>query len=198
MASEGEAAAASAAAAAQAHGKRREDNPMNIQKLFTDKDKKAVADALISVEAVTSGEIVPVVTEESGHYKSVELWFSVAIAYCAALAAYAGLVIFADKLSLYLPVREQWLLLSIHIIGFACGLLLMRISRLKSLFIFKRLSEKRVYDAALLAFYEQGLYKTRDRTGILIYVSLLERRVLVLGDTGINEKVKQEQWDGVV
>jgi putative membrane protein len=171
---------------------------MKIRKLFSDKDREAIADAVKSVEKVTSGEIVPVCAEKSGHYESVELWFSLGLAYCAAAAAYAALVIFPHWSSPYIPVHGQWLLLSVHIIGFAAGLLLMRISRLKSLFIFKGRSERRVYEAALLAFYEQGLYKTRDRTGILIYVSLLEKSVIVLGDTGINEKVKQEHWDGVV
>jgi len=36
--------------------------------------------------------------------------------------------------------------------------------------------------AALRAFTEQGIRRTKDRTGILIYVTLLEHRVVVLGD----------------
>jgi putative membrane protein len=171
---------------------------MKVRKLFSDKDMEAIADAVKSVEKVTSGEIVPMVAEKSGHYESVELWFSLGLAYCAAAAAYALVEMFPYWSSPYVPVHGQWFVLSVHIIGFAGGLLLMRIPWLKSLFIFRGRSEKRVHEAALLAFYEQGLYKTRDRTGILIYVSLLERRVIVLGDTGINEKVEQEHWDGVV
>jgi putative membrane protein len=42
------------------------------------------------------------------------------------------------------------------------------------------------------------VYSTRDRTGILIFLSLLERRVIVLCDEGIKAKVKQEAWDSIV
>jgi len=40
--------------------------------------------------------------------------------------------------------------------------------------------------------------ETRERTGILLYVSLLEHRVEVLADRGIHERVEPGTWDGVV
>ena len=52
--------------------------------------------------------------------------------------------------------------------------------------------------AARLAFLSQGLVETRDRTGILIFVSLLEHRVEVIADRGIDTKVQPGTWDGVV
>jgi putative membrane protein len=48
------------------------------------------------------------------------------------------------------------------------------------------------------AFYKHGLHNTKDRTGILILVSLLERRVHVLADKGINDRVPAGTWDGLV
>ena len=55
-----------------------------------------------------------------------------------------------------------------------------------------------VDSAAKLAFIEHGLVETRDRTGILIYLSLLEHRVEVLADRGIDRHVEDGTWDGVV
>ncbi len=52
--------------------------------------------------------------------------------------------------------------------------------------------------AAGLAFFELGLTSTRDRTGILLYVSLLEHQVVVLADRGIDEPVEPGTWDAVV
>ena len=57
---------------------------------------------------------------------------------------------------------------------------------------------ERVHRAAELAFHQLGIVETRDRTGILIYVSLLERRVVVLADRGIHARVADGTWDGVV
>ncbi len=42
------------------------------------------------------------------------------------------------------------------------------------------------------AFYEKGLYKTRENSGVLFFLSLLERKVWVLADVGIYKKIDQE------
>ncbi|HEY3167522.1 MAG TPA: TPM domain-containing protein, partial [Candidatus Binatia bacterium] len=63
-------------------------------------------------------------------------------------------------------------------------------------------SKNRIADAvhtlALASFTEHGLHYTRDHTGILILVSLLERRVEVLADRGINAKVEAGIWQEIV
>jgi putative membrane protein len=59
--------------------------------------------------------------------------------------------------------------------------------------------ELRVAARARRCFAEQGLTRTRGRTGILIFVSLLERRVVVLGDEGIDRVLDpDESWQAVV
>ena len=60
-----------------------------------------------------------------------------------------------------------------------------------------RLSAK-VKQAAEAQFEALGLTQTRDRTGILLYVSLAERRAQVLADSGIYEKAPPQVWDEVV
>ena len=61
----------------------------------------------------------------------------------------------------------------------------------------KRLA-KFVHRRALQAFVEREVFDTRDRTGILLYVSLFEHRIEVLGDAGINRKVTADDWSDVV
>lgn len=46
-------------------------------------------------------------------------------------------------------------------------------------------------------FYRLGINKTRDNTGILIFLLLEEREFYILADKGINEKVKPETWNNV-
>lgn len=53
-------------------------------------------------------------------------------------------------------------------------------------------------EQALRDFYKHGLEKTRDQTGVLILVLLKEKKVEVLGDKGINERVPAGYWDSVV
>lgn len=46
-------------------------------------------------------------------------------------------------------------------------------------------------------FVRLNMHKTRDKTGILIYLNLQLRQFYILADTGINEKVEQNQWDAI-
>ncbi len=55
-----------------------------------------------------------------------------------------------------------------------------------------------VEEAALTSFYLNGLHRTRDLTGIIIYVSVYERTVQIFADKGINDKVDPAVWDDVV
>ncbi|RPH37202.1 hypothetical protein EHM92_03310 [bacterium] len=69
---------------------------------------------------------------------------------------------------------------------------------LKRWFAGNLLMERRVAQRAAEAFVSEEVFKTRERTGIMIFLSILEHKVLVLGDSGINAKVKSEEWDDVV
>ena len=56
---------------------------------------------------------------------------------------------------------------------------------------------RRVRRRAAVAFLDEEVFNTEDRTGILIFLSLFERRVVVLGDAGINSKVGEEEWAAI-
>jgi putative membrane protein len=76
--------------------------------------------------------------------------------------------------------------------------LIARVKPVKRLFITGREMDEEVAEAAVASFYNNGLYKTRDETGILIYISIFEKRIWILADRGINEKVEQSEWDETV
>ena len=63
----------------------------------------------------------------------------------------------------------------------------------------KRFFEKNrnIKDLAIREFYKLKMDKTRDHTGILIFLLLKEKQFFILADSGINEKVGQGTWDGV-
>jgi len=56
---------------------------------------------------------------------------------------------------------------------------------------------KQIAELAKEEFVSLGMSDTKDRTGILIYVLLGERRFYILADEGINKKVDQSTWDNV-
>lgn len=52
-----------------------------------------------------------------------------------------------------------------------------------------------VYDLAIQSFFELGMEKTKDKTGVLIYLLMSDKKFQIIGDEGINKKVSKEFWD---
>jgi putative membrane protein len=58
--------------------------------------------------------------------------------------------------------------------------------------------ERAITRAAELAFFEHAVFATRERTGVLIFLSALEHRVIILGDEGIHARVHETGWQELV
>lgn len=52
-----------------------------------------------------------------------------------------------------------------------------------------------LYELAIKSFYQLGMDKTKDKTGVLIYLLLSDRKFQIIGDEGINKKVSKEFWE---
>ncbi|MDR3609662.1 MAG: TPM domain-containing protein [Ignavibacteriaceae bacterium] len=53
---------------------------------------------------------------------------------------------------------------------------------------------KPVAELAKREFVRLGIGKTRDKTGVLIYILLEERQFFILADSAINDKVTEDTW----
>lgn len=165
-----------------------------LEKLFTEADREAVRAAVREAEAGTSGEIVPYVVPASDGYTGA-VWKGTALgALCGpllALAAYRLGGFWATHLNLWISVPV--------LAGAAAGYLLAAfVPAVKRGLAGSAMLEARVRQRAGMAFLTEEVFHTRDRTGILLFVSLFERRVVVLGDSGINRQVEAPQWEAVV
>jgi putative membrane protein len=76
--------------------------------------------------------------------------------------------------------------------------LLFRWTPLKMRLIPKAVKRRRAGRLAWEQFFAQNLHLTRQRTGVLLFVSVAEHYVEILADKGINDKVKQDAWDNIV
>jgi putative membrane protein len=158
------------------------------QSFLTDTDRERIVAAVQRAERITSGEIVPLVAGNSAEYHAAE--FNGALALGLALSIVAAWLL--DK-------QDMWTFLLIFCAAYAASFLTVRlVPGLKRLFIPNAVINDAVTRAAMTAFHTNGLHRTRDLTGVLIYVSVFERRVHVLADKGINDKVAPSTWDEVV
>ncbi|MDB4974089.1 MAG: hypothetical protein JWN48_2430 [Myxococcaceae bacterium] len=155
--------------------------------IFSKAEAERIAATVTEVEQRTAGEIVVAELPASDDYTDVRLWYAVLVALASAASAtllwpgaYVGVVL-AIQFGLGLSV---WLLT-----GF--GAVLRRL-------VTRGRSEHAVARAAQLAFLQYGVFRTRDRTGVLIFVSELEHRVTILGDEGIHARLQDPGWSRLV
>lgn len=165
-----------------------------IDRWITQEDRRVIEQAVHRSEKLTSGEIVPYFVESSDDYEEAA-WKG---GYFLGTMVF-GLFIVVDLMSL-LPFKAGSLELGISFFGSAIlgFFLTLFFPFLKRFFAGDSLIKQRVHQRATTAFLQEELFKTRDRTGILIFISLFEKRVEVIGDTGINQKVSREDWEHVV
>ena len=164
-------------------------------KSFTDAERERIRQAVQQAEQVTKGEIVPMIVPASALYRE---------------AGYrTGLILALLALALLLTIEIYWLswgwhagnagwLLLAVVASYGLGQWLGRIPMVIRLVTSRERMAHKVALRAEQAFYKHGLHHTKGHTGILILVSMLERRVHVLADKGINDHVPAGTWDGLV
>ena len=162
---------------------------------FTEAEQEQIRRAVQEAERVTKGEIVPMIVPASALYRE---------------AGYrTGLMLALLALALLLTIEIYWLpwgwhagnagwLLLAVVASYGLGQWLGRVPRVIRLVTSRERMAHKVTLRAEQAFYQHGLHNTKGRTGILILVSLLERRVHVLADKGLNDRVPAGTWDGLV
>ena len=177
---------------------------------ISDLDHARIAAAVAAAEARTSGEIRCVLAGESSDPRlSAMIWAATWALILPPLSVVLGFrfetlahhlggwnwAVISDAsrtglvLSLY-AVAQAALFIAVY---FLVGLPAVR----RVLTPASRLAV-RVKAGAHSQFDALGLTHTRDRTGVLLYVSLAERRAQVLADTGIYAKAPPHVWDEVL
>ncbi len=169
---------------------------------FSDQQIKLIEQAVSHAEENTSGEIVPVIASVSGRYDRAEdlfgLLFSLLILsiawFCTAeTSAIEGQWESQITGTLSLP----WILAIVFFTFLLGALLATLFPVLRLLFISRQEMHEEVMRSAQQAFHQLRIHGTEEATGVLIYISLYEKNVQILGDAAISAKLTQQDWDEV-
>jgi putative membrane protein len=164
-----------------------------VSDYFTPADLDRIREAVRVVELKTSAEIVPFIIEKSDDYEEA-LWRGM-LAGSLALTFFVFLNVMTAP---WLPFNMIVVVLMVLVAGGTAMLTVRNVPSLRRLVAGKELIELRVAQRAKEAFLAEEIFATRDRTGILLFISLLEHRVVVLGDSGINKVLHESDWASVV
>lgn len=170
--------------------------------LFKEDDLKKIEAAVEAAERKTSGEIAVAYIKQSDSYAIQELMLGVAIGFLY----FVELLFFTPRIEAFVRTLSweyavNHLLMAYGLSSFVVIFLvywLANIPLIDRLIVPQSVKNRKVRERALRHFAEAGVYKTKDQTGILIFISHLERRIELIADSGIAAKIGQETWDGMV
>jgi len=152
--------------------------------VFAPDAQERVAAVVAEIEAKSSAELVVRLRERSGHYRHTD--YLVGLAF-----GMASLVVFLFYPARF-PLRPYPIVFALV---FGAGALLSGwFPALQRALTSRALLLENVRTAARAAFVDDGVSRTRGRTGILVYVSVFERRVELVHDVGVDEGALGEAY----
>ncbi|MCU1265481.1 MAG: hypothetical protein JWM21_1799 [Acidobacteria bacterium] len=145
----------------------------------------SLAQCVKEIESETDAELVIVVRGRSGNYRHADYLFG-------ALIAFIGLL-----LLLFLPVdfHTYWVPIDVAVLFVAGAYTCSRSRHLRRLLTTRKFREAAARTGAAAMFYEAGIANTNAEMGVLIYLSILERRLELIADRGVLKAVPPLEWN---
>ncbi len=153
---------------------------------FSADDHRAIAAAIREAEQKSSGQIVCVLARASADYAHVPILWASALA----LLTPWPLIEFTSW-----SVQRIFL---IQIAVFIVAALVFSWTPLRLLLVPRSVKRARAHHAAVEQFVVRRVAHTKNRSGVLIFVSLAERYARILADEGIAAKVPTAEWQAAI
>lgn len=177
--------------------------------MLTADHHRRIAEAVAAAEARTSGEIACILTQEVSAYPETTLaWAAGTALVVPALALWLGLnpatlgllnggwtVAHAGGMGAAISAGVLGYVLVQAAIFAGVALLLTLVPALRRALTPPFIKQRRVRRMAMQHFLALGVHLDEDRTGVLIFASLHDRRVEILADKAIHEEVGQAVWN---
>ncbi|THJ22147.1 MAG: hypothetical protein CAF44_005995 [Nitrospira sp. CG24D] len=158
-------------------------------------DRERVRQAVHAAEQQTRAEIVPMIVARSGLYRDAQHW--------------AGLITALTTLTVLLTIEASWLSWGWHAsnagwlvlavtLAYVGGSWIGMLPPVLRLLTSPTRMRHKVALRAERAFAQHAISQTRERTGVLILLSMLERQIYVLPDRSLAGLVSADRWKQVV
>lgn len=159
--------------------------------ILSEQDKTHLANVIAKWELKTSGEIRLMIVSRSAVTSHVPLllW--------AMLLVTTFLFHEAFRATLA-PYEHPWQWPIVLVVEFVLAIWVGRSESVQRRLTAQHDLTHQVWTRAEVEFHREGLTKTVDHTGVLLFLSLMERKAIVLADRGIASKVAPGTWDNVV
>lgn len=144
-------------------------------KFLDSKAREAFERAIAKIEASSGVEVVIAMRRRSSHYLHANL----IVGFVVAVASLATMLFVDHSFSLLAILVDPYLF------GIGAGLLVEWLPDVKRVLTPRSVRHANVERAARATFIERGVHNTVDRSGLLVYISWLERDIAIVPDTAI-------------
>ena len=163
--------------------------------LLTTEDSQAIEERVRVLERAIGVQVVTMVVGKCDVYPET-VWKAFALgSSLAALAVAIGDLVRPDWVTSTAVVTS---IVAILAIGALCALAGVYVPAFARLFLRDIRATVEATQYAKVQFLDRQLFATRERTAILVLVAMLERRVVIVADIGLNGKVTTAEWDAVI
>ena len=146
---------------------------------------ETLAGCIQEIERNTDAELVVVVRARSASYAHADYLFGAVLAFVVLLV-----ILFVP-----FPFPEYFVPIDVALAFVIGSIISWRSNSVRRLFSTEKFRRKSVRTAAAAMFYEAGIANTNAEMGLLIYLSLLERRLELIADRGVLKKVPAHDWN---
>lgn len=165
------------------------------QAALSEAARERIRQAVHAAEQQTSAEIVPMIVARSGLYRDAQHWTGL----IAALTTLAALLTIEVS---WVPwgwhaSNAAWLVLAVTL-AYVGGSWIGSVPPVIRLLTSPDRLRHKVALRAERAFAQHAISQTRERTGVLIMLSILERQIYVLPDRALSGQVSAKRWQQVV
>jgi len=155
---------------------------------FDEASRTALTDCVRKIETTTDAELVLIVRARSGSYRHADYLFGALLAFVSLL-----FLLFSP-----FDFREYWAAIDVLLFFVVGSLVSSRSNSLRRLFTTEKFRNAAVRQGAAAMFYEAGIANTNAEMGLLIYLSILERRLELIADRGVLKGVNALEWNQLV
>lgn len=162
-----------------------------IHKYISDQELQKIEETIARVEEHTSGEIVPVIVKRSSSIGHIPLTLTL---------LFTLLIVVAElPYSDWLWVKPWvWCWPFLLVVIYYLASLVANNLWVQKLLVSEKDEIDQVHRRAELEFYSNKIHRTEHGTGVLIFVSVMEKKAVILADEGIAQKLPKETWDKVL
>ncbi|MFN2514754.1 MAG: TPM domain-containing protein [Pyrinomonadaceae bacterium] len=155
---------------------------------FDDAARETLTNCVREIETTSDAELVLMVRARSGTYRHADYLFGSFLAFISLL-----FLLFSP-----FDFHQYWVAIDVGLFFLLGASISSRSNSLRRLVTSRKFRSEAVRSGAAAMFYEAGIANTTAEMGVLIYLSVLERRLEVIADRGILKCVPALEWNQVL